>query len=299
MSALPSYAVVVATLDRPERLAAALESVAAQALSPREITVVDASAGGESQVVVKSFAGRLPVHWQRAEVKSAARQRNQGAEGIEAELIAFIDDDVVLAPDLFKKLCEAFAADAAGEIGGVAARMSGGSHPRPRGLLWWYYRLQAGYSDPTYGGRLFGPAINCFPCFEEQKGPLIPAEWLNSGCVMFRTALFNKVKFPLFDGYSFMEDVHLSAMIGKTHRLLYHEEALYDHFPAVNAVKADTLELARHRLRNQRALARDVLGKSGWRFEAQLLLHRLFVSISIARRREPGWQRELLGTWLP
>jgi glycosyltransferase involved in cell wall biosynthesis len=299
MSGGHSYAVVIATLDRPGRLAAALESVAAQARAPREVTVVDASAGGESQEVVESFAARLPVHWQRAEAKSAARQRNQGAEGIEADLIAFIDDDVVLAPDLFQKLCEVFDADTAEEIGGVAARMRGGSHPRPRGLLWWYYRLQAGYADPTYGGRLFGPGINCFPCFEEQDGPLIRAEWLNSGCVMFRTALFNNVKFPLFDGYSFMEDVHLSAMIGKTHRLLYHAGALYDHFPAVSAAKADTLELARHRLRNQRALARDVLGRSGPRFEAELLLHRLFVSISIARRREPGWQRDLLGTWLP
>ena len=37
------------------------------------------------------------------------------------------------------------------------ARIEGMSHPRPKGLLWLYYRIQAGYADRTYGGRLFGP----------------------------------------------------------------------------------------------------------------------------------------------
>lgn len=296
---MPEYSIVVATMDRVVKLRAALESVRRQTLQPERVIIVDASRTEETRQLAQEFSTQLRIDYQRATLPSAARQRNQGAESVTTELIAFIDDDVVLAEDLFAKCCAVFGEDEVREIGGVAARMAGSTHPRPRGLLWWYYRLQAGYADATYGARLFGPVINCFPCYDEQAGPLIAADWLNSGCVLFRTASFHAVKFPTFEGYSFMEDVHLSARIARTQLLFFHADAVFEHHPESSATKSDRRLLARQRIQNQRALARDVLGLSGPVFEIKLLLHRVFAAISIVRRREPGWFRELQGTLLP
>jgi hypothetical protein len=176
----------------------------------------------------------------------------------------------------------------------------GETHLKPKPLLHAYYRLQAGFDHESYGGRLFGPVINCYPCYDAANpDELIPADWLNAGCVFYRTPLFLRERFPRFDGYSFMEDVHLSARIAKTHRMYFHAGALCEHRCGTNPLKSDPGVIARMRLRNQRLVASEVLGLSGPFFETKLLLHRLFASISIVRRRQGAWWRELAGTWLP
>ena len=195
-------------------------------------------------------------------------------------------------------MCAVFDADAAGETGGVAVRIDEIFRPEPSRLLRWYYRLQAGFADRTYGGRLFGPAINCLPCYTESDGDLIAADWLNSGCVFYRTAVFQRELFPRFDGYSFMEDVHLSARIARTHRLFFHKTARCQHRDGAPSRPRDLRGIARMRIRNQRIVARDVLGLRGPRLELGLFAHRLFASVAIVRGRGPAWRAELLGTWL-
>jgi GT2 family glycosyltransferase len=287
------YSIVIATYERADRLRDALASVARQTRLPEQIIIVDSSAGNEARAVAAEFA--LPILYERAERPSAAQQRNQGSLHIQTPLLAFMDDDVVLAPEVFEKLCTVFESDPA--TGGVAARMNGATHRAPRGALWWYYRLQAGFRDETYGGRLFGPAINCFPCYERASGDLVPADWLNLGCVLFDTAAFQREKFPAFDGYSHMEDVHLSARIGRTHRLFFHTTAHYDHFPSESPAKSDRRRLAQMRMRNQQLVARDVMGVSSGTLRWKMLLHRFFTSIFLLRFRPVGWKGELVGIW--
>jgi GT2 family glycosyltransferase len=271
----------------------ALASIGRQTRLPERIVIVDSSAGDEARVVAAEFA--LPIIYERAERPSAAQQRNQGSRDIQTPLLAFIDDDVVLAPDVFERLCLVFENDPA--TGGVAARMNGATHRAPGGVLWCYYRLQAGFRDETYGGRLFGPAINCFPCYDRTADELIPADWLNLGCVLFRTDAFQRELFPAFEGYSHMEDVHLSARIGRTHRLFFHATARYDHFPSESPAKSDRRRLAQMRMRNQQLIAHDVLGMRGWPLRWKMWLHRLFTSVFLLRFRPAGWKGELAGVW--
>lgn len=291
MSLLP-YSVVIATFERPDDLRAALGSLQAQTHGPAAVIVVDSSRDERTAAVVAEFPA---VRFERAHAPSAARQRNQGAEHVTTPLIAFIDDDAILPPATAAKLCTPFAEPS---TGGVAARLEGPSRPVPRGLLRWYYRLQAGYEHPTYGAQLFGPAINCYPSYTEPaEGELIPAQWLSSTCVFYRTALFQREKFPSFEGYSSMEDVHLSARVGKTHRLFFHAGAPFEHRDATSSWKRNHAALARSRLRNQRTVAREVLGFTGPGFVWKQLLHRLFVTLYLLRRRGPGTWGELRGTW--
>lgn len=295
-----AYSLVIATFERPEDLALTLQGIAPQERLPREIVIVDSSRDARTAQLAAGWSGPCPLRYQRTESRSAALQRNEGAALVEAArspVIGFVDDDITLRAGTCAKALAVFDADREARTGGVAVRIEDIHRPEPRGWLWWYYRLQAGYADRTYGARLFGPAINCLPCYTEGDGELIAADWLNSGCVFYRTELFQRERFPAFEGYSFMEDVHLSARIARTHRLFFHKTASCLHRDGSNSLKRDVTGLARQRVRNQRLVACDVLGCSGPVFEMKLLLHKLFASVAVLRRGDPAWKQELLGTW--
>jgi GT2 family glycosyltransferase len=291
------YSVVIATFERPAELRTTLESLAAQTRRPERVVIVDSSPDERSSAVVEEMRERLPLHYERAARPSAALQRNTGASRVTTPLVAFLDDDVFVPPETMGKLCEVFERDAAGEVGGVAARIDGMQHTTPRGLLWWYYRVQAGYSHPTYGGKLFGPGINCLPSYAESDGDLIPSDWLNSTCVFYRAELFAREKFPEFEGYSFLEDVHVSSRIGRTHRLYFHRTATFEHRDAPSTFKRNMRELIRMRLRHQRVVARDILRIPEPLLTLKLLLHRAFSSVATLRERSPQWREILIGTW--
>lgn len=290
------YTPVIATYERPEHLSRMLATLADQTRPPKRVIIIDASHDSRTREVAETTAQRLPIHYERAQIASAAQQRNQGARLVTTPLVAFIDDDTLLQPDTCERLCAAFERDP--QIGGVAGRLIGEDRPVPGGLLWWYYRIQAGFVHPTYGGKLFGPAINCYPSYTEPAThDLIPADWLSSTCVFYRTEAFLAEEFPAFTGYSFMEDVHLSARVARQHRLFFHTSARFEHHDATSPWKRDFTQMARNRIRNQRCVAREILGFSGPAFELKLLLHRLFVTVYLLRRRGPGFWREIAGTW--
>lgn len=291
----PDFSIVISTLDRPQSLAEALASIAAQTHRPRAVIVVDASTGGASREVCEAAAA-LPLQYRKSDAPSSAMQRNAGAESVRTPLIAFMDDDVVLRPETMEKMCAPFADDPAGEIGGIGGRIDDQQHPRPRGLLWLYYRIQAGYWHPTYGGKVFGPAINCLPCYDDAPG-LIPGDWLNSTCVVYRTPVFAAEKFPEFTGYSYMEDVHLSTRVARKHRLYFEPRAIYAHRSQSSSFKKNHKALAQSHARNRRLIATEILGQRGPVFALKSFLQRLFESFYIVRHRNPGWIDELIGTW--
>ena len=293
---LPAYSVVIATFERPEDLRTTLASIVTQAHAPAQIIIVDASGDETTRVVAESFS--LPIRYERAQQPSAAVQRNQGAALVTTPLVAFIDDDIVLREETFAKICAVLKDDGRETIGGVSAREEGMEHLPPSRLLRSYFRLQAGYDHPTYGGKLFGPAINCAPSYAQADNDLITGDWLPSGCVVFRTPLFFREKFPEFDGYSFMEDVHLSARIGRTHRLLYHRGATFEHRAAPSKFKRNTRAMARMRIHHRRLVARDIMGLALPELTLKMLLHRIFVTAVVLRRRGPEWSQEILGTWM-
>jgi len=294
-----SYTPVIATYERPDDLGRMLETLAAQTWRPERTIIIDASSDGRTRAVAEKMSERLNIHYEAAEIPSAAEQRNQGARLVTTPLVAFIDDDTTLQPDTCEKLCASFQNDPQGHVGGVAARLIGDDRPVPGRLLWWYYRIQAGFADPTYGGKLFGPAINCYPSYTEAaSNELIPAEWLSSTCVFYRTEAFMAELFPNFPGYSFMEDVHLSARIARRRRVFFHTGARFEHHDSTSLWKRDFKAMARNRIRNQRRVADEILGFSGPAFELKLLLHRLFVTIYLLRQRSRGFGQEIAGTWL-
>lgn len=286
------YTVVIPTSGRSQLLGGVMESLAVQAHRPQRIVVVDAAKDEAGAVICRDWSSRLPVDHQRARVMSAALQRNQGAENLATPVVVFCDDDMTFAPDVMARLASALDSGDTPRCG-AAARIEGFTHRRPGRALHAYYRWQAGYDHPHYGARLFGPAINCWPCYEAEAGPLIRADWLNSALVAYRSDIFSSERFPEFQGYSYMEDVHLSARIGRHGPLVFDAGAVAQHHGISTSDRIRRAELVEMQWRNRALIAREIMKTPPARLRRQLQAHRAFVALYLIRARPAGWREEL------
>lgn len=95
--------VVVPTLNRPEPLARALDSLSAQRLPEglgMEVVVIDNSRDGSARGTVDACIARnrLPIVYVLAPVPGVANARNAGVRAAQGRWIAFLDDDEEASP---------------------------------------------------------------------------------------------------------------------------------------------------------------------------------------------------------
>jgi glycosyltransferase involved in cell wall biosynthesis len=294
-SQLPSCSVVIATLDRVSTLLKVLDCLERQTVRPDEVILCVAGDAGALRQSLAERSSTLPVRVLQSSVKSSARQRNQGAEKAIGDVLAFLDDDIEFESDLFERLLEHFTDLSPRQMGGLSPRIANQGRNRPGRLTLAYYRLQAGYSHADYGGCLFGPAINCFPIFEDDGPELVPVEWLPSTCLFLWAEHFRRHRFPEFDGYSFAEDVHLTARIAREVPIHFLREPSILHHSQSSEFKRDAASLAAGKLHNMAVIAREVMHDPNfhWKWE----LHRIFMMINLLLRRPAQWRDELRGVW--
>lgn len=235
-----------------------------------------------------------------ADERSAAKQRNLGAKEVETEWIVFCDDDVRFRPDLAEKTLGFLQQHQ--EAVAVFPRMKNSGHPAPSPLLRKYYRLQAGFDDETYGARLFGAGLSCYPCWERQTAP-VETNWLPSTMLWMKTQAFQRHEFPDFEGYSFGEDAHLTHRVWREvasagGKMFFLGEPEFEHLSVQSGVKANRLDLGRMTVRNQQRIAREAMGKSRCEVFWKSLLHRAFMTVALLKSRRAGWMGEVLGVWM-
>lgn len=290
--------VVIATLDRIASLRLVLECLGRQTRLPCEILIV---AAGETGAVVRlagEFQLGCPVRVLTSPVKSSACQRNQAAAEAVGDVIAFLDDDIEFAPDLFSRTLAHFDAQPAAALSALSPRIANTGRDHPGWLTRSYFRIQAGYSHADYGGRVFGPGINCFPLFEPAGPEIVPVEWLPSTCLFVRAACFRRHQFPRFAGYSYAEDVHLTTRLAREAPLWFLREPSILHHSLPSEFKANRAELTAGKLHNMAVVARETLGRRPLRLWWQWQLHRLFMSLVLLLRRPAGWRADLRGVWI-
>jgi GT2 family glycosyltransferase len=136
----PGLSVIVPTVGRPRPLARCLAALAAQDVeAPFEIIVVDDAPAGSRRPVVAPH----PVRVIDGGGRGAAAARNAGARAARGDVLLFLDDDLVPAPDLVRR-------HLAHHDGGADLIVLGRCPPRPprRGLtdsaaaLWWEDRFR-------------------------------------------------------------------------------------------------------------------------------------------------------------
>jgi GT2 family glycosyltransferase len=114
---LPSFDLVVATVGRTDELARLLDSLEAQGYPRVRVIVVDQNRDERLQEVVGK--SKVTVERIRAEA-GLSRARNAGLELVDADVVAFPDDDCVYPPGLLTRVGELLSTDAG--LDGVTGR---------------------------------------------------------------------------------------------------------------------------------------------------------------------------------
>jgi glycosyltransferase involved in cell wall biosynthesis len=123
---LPSFDLVVATVERSGELGRLLDSLEAQDYPALRVLLVDQNDDDRLEGVV---AGRrLDVVRLRSE-RGLSRARNVALERVTADLVAFPDDDCVYPPGLLRRIAQRFADETLDGLTGRAADATGRSAP--------------------------------------------------------------------------------------------------------------------------------------------------------------------------
>ncbi|MEU2349038.1 glycosyltransferase [Modestobacter sp. NPDC049651] len=180
--------VVICTRERPDALAACLESLTRQDHPDFEVWVVDnAPVTSATRDAVAAFAGRLDVHYTVEPQPGLSRARNHALrQPLAGEVVAWIDDDEIADPLWLSELTRAMAerpdADAVSGLV-VPAELA------TRAQVW--FEQFGGHSK----GRGFTPA-DFGRGSDDRQSPLYPLPPFGVGANMaFRTAALRRVGF--------------------------------------------------------------------------------------------------------
>lgn len=302
MKQVISVSAVVPTRNRSQPLARMLAGLRQQSALPAELIVVDASDDTETKRIVDQHSASIPIGctalWTKAKHTGAAVQRNQGVAAASQPFILFCDDDVVFEPECVMRLWDALARDI--ELGGVNATIVNQQYHPPGLVSRVMFTLMNGRAASTFAGRAIGPAVNLLPEDREDLPEVVPVDWMNLGCTIYRREALPDPPFLIrFGGYSLMEDLALSLEVGKNWKLANVRTARLFHDSQSGDYKSDPRALSSMELTNRHHVMTAIMGKRSLADYARLGLWELFSLVSTlqdkkGRKRLPA---AIAGKW--
>lgn len=268
---------LVPTRNRCQALSRTLHSLAQQSVQPVEMVVIDGSTNDDTYALCRSKIPGLATqirHYQATEVGAAA-QRNQAANQASQEIIWLLDDDILLEPECLARLWAALQHDPC--LGGVNAMITNQRYLPPGQVSRLLFRFLNGGTASSYAGKCIGPALNLLPEDHPDLPEIVPVEWLNTTCTLYRREALPQPLFPaLFTGYSLMEDVTLSLTVGKTWQLANVRTARIFHDSQPGDHKSNPATLAKMELVNRHYVMTKILGRTHWSDYLKLTVFQLF-----------------------
>jgi hypothetical protein len=176
-------------------------------------------------------------------------------------LILFVDDDATMERDCIFEIQRAFEADGDGRLAGVGATIANCVYANPSGLNRLLLGLCIGRFRGSFAGKVVGPGVN----FAAADGPheLQQVDWLPTTCVAYKRRVFLEARFEeSFTGYSFAEDLHLSARIAQHYRLAIATRARAFHADLGKDTHNDWAALGESQVMNRWLIMTSVLGKN-------------------------------------
>ena len=268
---------IVATRDRPVCLKTMLDSLANQSVQPQELIAIDASDNELSKQVCQSQIDRLEtkIIYHRTTEVGAATQRDLGLQYATQDTILLLDDDIIFEPNCLEKMWQALYSDR--HLGGVNAMITNQKYLTPGKISRTLFILLHGRIESSYAGKCIGPGLNLLPEDREDLPEIVPVEWLNSTCVLYRRAALPQPMFAsLFTGYSLMEDLSLSLTVGKQWQLANVRTARIYHDSQPGKHKNDRGKLAQMELVNRHYIMTQVLARSSLQDYFKLSILQLF-----------------------
>ncbi len=289
MTALLPISAILPTRDRCEPLTKMLMSLAQQGVQPIELIVVDASTTAATaqlcQQGVPNVATQIIYH--AAIVPGAAVQRNQAITHASQPVIWFLEDDIILEPDCLERLWAGLQSDR--HLGGVNAMITNQQYQSPGRISRLLFQFLHGQAEMSYAGKCIGPALNLLPEDRLTLPEVVPVEWLNTGCTLYRREALPEPPFPdHFTGYSFMEDVTLSLTVGRTWKLANIRTARMFHDSQPGDYKRNGRALAKMQLVNRHYVMTQILGREQFMDHCKLAVLELFGILASLQSRQ-GW----------
>lgn len=212
---------IIPTINREAILKRTLLSISKQNLQPAEIIIIDASDDFSDQKELQEIYPELKseIKWLKAKEKGAAKQRNQGVSLANNDFILFMDDDIILEDNCIEKLW--IAVNSEQNIGGANAMITNQRYTTPGFISRNFFRVLNGKRLDSYAGKVIGPALNLLPEDNPELSEIVDVEWLNTTCTIYKKEALPFPPFPdYFEGYSLMEDLTLSLIVGKKWKLV-------------------------------------------------------------------------------
>ncbi len=133
-----TWALAIATYNRPDVLFRCLALAAGQSRPPLEIAVVDSSDEWQASRdrVLSELRPRYPdITWryEQARARSKTVQRNQVCDLCSADVLFVVDDDSLLAPECAARVMEVYDLDTEGQVAGVSPILTNVPPDAPEG----------------------------------------------------------------------------------------------------------------------------------------------------------------------
>ncbi len=289
MTKLLPISALVATKNRSKSFLRTLQSLSIQSHQPVEMIVIDGSTNNETQAICKSGIEKLStkIIYHRAINIGAAAQRNQGMSHVSQNMIWILDDDIIFESDCLVRLWNALQRDSS--LGGVNAMITNQLYQSPGHLSRILWRFLHGCHEDSYAGKCIGPALNLLPEDRHDLPEVVPVEWLNTTCVLYRREALPQPLFPpIFTGYSLMEDVTLSLMVGKQWKLANARTARIFHDSQPGDHKNNLGVLAKMDLVNRHYVMTKVLDRNRPTDYLKLIVLQLF-QLAASLTSAKGW----------
>jgi glycosyltransferase involved in cell wall biosynthesis len=290
MSELLPISAIVPTRHRAGAFARTLQSLAQQSMQPAEMIVVDGSIDDQTRELCdRQILGLMTqIRYYKATEIGAATQRNQAIAHATQAVIWLMDDDILLEPDCLARLWAALQSDCA--IGGVNAMITNQRYLPPGRVSRMLFQFLHGQPQESYAGRCIGPAFNLLPEDDPALPEIVPVEWLNTTCTLYRRAALPQPVFASwFTGYSLMEDVTLSLTVGKQWTLVNARTARIFHDSQPGDHKSDRGVLARMELLNRHYVMTQILERRGVQDYFKLGVLQLFEIVASLQTGQ-GWR---------
>lgn len=245
---MPSISLVICTYRRPRAMGVLLDSISEQVDRPDQLIVVDASEDDDTARIVEGHHMAPEIDFVRVgdEDRGLTKQRNVGIDRSASEVIAFVDDDTVLAHDYIAELRGAFTRNPSAI--GVGAAINGTDwephtgEPTPNRYVidgwgksdsarWRLRRRLRLVSDmaPGWMPRSGHGRSSDYP----PTGEDYPVEFVFGGASAFRSWVFDQVRFsPWYEGYGLYEDLDFCVRAGRLGPIMFATRVRLDHYHA-------------------------------------------------------------------
>jgi glycosyltransferase involved in cell wall biosynthesis len=241
------FALIVCTYNRQKSIARLMVSIESQNLLPDEIIVVDGSHKKDETLANIDFKMPLTYYHVSESDRGLTKQRNFGLSKVspEADVVCFLDDDVVLKPDYFKQIINTFNSDnRCVGVGGYAINEVQWNLCQKQSKVQRSEFYCDGYfRDEPLRDRLrnlFGLSSNLspgkMPSFGHGRSSLPPSgqtyevDLLIGMAMSFKRSLFEKIQFSeFFQGYGLYEDADFSLRAAQLGKLYINTNAQLEH----------------------------------------------------------------------